>query len=173
MQKLQENWQDIRDEGLKQINEGKINDVVRSQDLDKNIPSYTDGWVRGWTGDPDWLNYGLIYNSRFMKKNCKKCPKTWKLLKKICKKENIVIAGYSLLKPRSSIPPHIDENVKEYKVFHIGLSVSEAKKCLLIVEAEVHFHENGKLIEFDDRLKHSAVNATDEDRLILYVKCHI
>jgi len=173
MQKLQKNWIIIRDEGMKQLKEGKTNDVVRSQDLDKNIPLYTDGWVRGWTGDPNWLNYGLIYNSKFMKKNCKKCPKTWKLLRKINNKEKIVIAGFSLLKHGSSIPPHVDEKGPECKVFHIGLSVPESKKCLLIVDKKVIFHENGKLIEFDDRVEHSALNATNEDRLILYVKCHM
>lgn len=136
MQKLQQNWIIIGDEDVKQLKEGKTDDVLRSQDLDKNIHLYTDIWARGWTGDPIWLNYGVIYDSKFMKKNC---PKTWKLLRKRNNKEKIVIAGFSWLKHRSSISPHVDEKGPECKFLHIGLYVPESKKSLLIVDKKFIF----------------------------------
>ena len=171
MERIQSKWQLIREEGLKQMKEGVVNEFVRPQELDEGLAPPTEGWVKGWTGDPKWLNYGLIYGDKFLERNCELCPETYELLKEVQRSDKIFMAGFSWLRPKSSIPPHTDEDVEPFRVFHLGLSVPKGK-CLLIVDGKVEFQEDGKLIEFDDRKMHSALNAATEDRLTLYVKCY-
>jgi len=166
---IQENWELIRDEGLTQLKYGQYNDVKRKRYFDENdISLDIDGWVMGWTGNPNWLNYGLIYDSIYMKNNTYNCPITTKLLKECGL--NITMCGFSVLKPKSGIPPHQDEVKSKSTVLHLGLSIQSSGQCILIVDKVIFNHNNGKVIQFDDSLIHSAFNGCDEDRLILYIK---
>jgi aspartyl/asparaginyl beta-hydroxylase (cupin superfamily) len=172
MDLLVKNWELIRDEGLEQIRNGPLLDHTSESHNDTKLDRGFYGWVKGWSGNPNWLNYGFVYNSKFMKKNCLQCPNTFKLLKKIKNKEKLFLVGFSLLKGRTTIPTHTDENkdATERKIFHIGLSIPDPKKCILIVNKKIYNQKNGKILTFDDRLPHSALNSSREDRLILYIK---
>ena len=161
----------IRDEGLKQTINAPV-DMTRTQDSDNNSLVSVYGWVRGWTCDPNWLNYGIVYNNKIMKKNCHHCPKLLRLIRNLMKKRYVVMAGYYLLKSRSKIPKHTDQKDNTmFDIYHIGLSVPDPKKCLLGVGKTVYNHKDGELICFDDRIEHWAVNASMDDRLIFYIKC--
>lgn len=172
MDNLQKKWEIIRDEGLKQIQKAPLLDITRSRDLDPNLQLSRYGWVRGWTGGVNWLNYGIAYNNKIMKVNGSHCPKTTRILRNLMKSRKVVMAGYSLLRPKSGIPKHTDQKDGiEYDVYHIGLSIPEQGKCLLGVGSVIHYHTDGELIKFDDRTEHWALNNTNGNRLILYIKC--
>ena len=98
MNKLVDNWEIIRDEGLRQIDVAPLIDLVRSPAIDMGLFADTYGWVKGWTGSPKWLNYGLIYNSELLLENGKRCPLTFALIQEFSKGRKIVMIGYSLLK---------------------------------------------------------------------------
>lgn len=152
MDTVQRKWEILRDEGLDEIDAPLI-DLTRPQDMDPTIRLSTYGWVRGWTGEPNWLNYGLIYDGKVMKTNGSKCPKSLRIMRNLMKKRKVVMAG------------------TPYDVYHIGLYVSDTKKCLLGVEKVIHNHKDGEIICFDDRVEHWELNISDENRLIFYIKC--
>lgn len=173
MNKLLENWEIIRDECLVQVREGIVNDFIRPKNMDV-VDANFNGWVKGWTGDNKWLNYGLVYNCKLLNSNCTKCPKTSELVKKLMEKEKVIMVGYSWLKPKSGIPKHTDETSSgNYIVYHIGLSIPNPEKCLLWVDGTIIKHREGELIYFDDKKSHWAINNTVHDRLVLYIKCLI
>ena len=168
---VQNKWKILRDEGLAEIDAPQI-DLTRPHCADPSLHLSIYGWVRGWTGDPNWLNYGLVYNGKLMKTNGSKCPKSLRIMRDLMKKRKVIMAGYSLLKPRSKIPKHADQkDGTHYDVYHIGLSVPDTNKCLLGVETIIYNHKDGDLICFDDSVEHWALNASHEDRLVFYVKC--
>jgi aspartyl/asparaginyl beta-hydroxylase (cupin superfamily) len=175
MDTVQKKWETLRDEGLAEMN-APIIELTRPQDIDPSIRLSMHGWVRGWTDDPNWINYGLVYNSKLMKTNGSKCPKSLRIMRNLMKKRKVIMAGYSLLKPRSKIPKHTDQkDGTPYDVYHIGLSVPDPTKCLLGVrrgvETIIHNHKNGELICFDDRVEHWALNTSHQNRLVFYIKC--
>ena len=133
MDTVQRKWEILRDEGLDEI-DAPLVDLTRPQDMDPTIRLSTYGWVRGWTGEPNWLNYGLIYDGKVMKTNGSKCPKSLRIMRNLMKKRKVVMAGYSLLKPRSKIPKHTDQkDGTPYDVYHIGLYVSDTKSVYWVL----------------------------------------
>lgn len=171
MNGMTENWQIMRDEGLVQMRDGNVNDFTRPKNMDIANANF-NGWVKGWTGDPKWLNYGFVYNGKLLNTNGEKCSKTFELIKKLMETEEVIMAGYSWLKTKTGIPKHTDEwSDDNYNVYHIGLSVPDPERCLLWVDGTINKHRNGELLCFDDKKPHWAMNNTEEDRLVLYIKC--
>jgi aspartyl/asparaginyl beta-hydroxylase (cupin superfamily) len=175
---LTTHWKTFKDEGTINMIKGRISHTNKREDINSS------GWVRGWTNNPGWLNYGLIDNSKFLKRNCKTCPKTSQLLKNIGNEYPILKAGFSWLAPAVEIPTHIGDG-KIYRdlaiVYHVGLDVvsdmcelvvrNETKMVHNVLQNETFFHKNGEILSFDDTYQHSAKNNSSKDILILYIKC--
>jgi len=131
-----------------------------------------EGWVYG--GDDkdnineNWLNFGLIYENISLNANSKICPKTCEILKNI---KGINIAGFSLMKGNSKIEEHVDATgINNNSIgIHFGLIVPEKNKSFLIVNNKKIYEDNFKLFGFDSNYLHSAVNNSNEDRVILYI----
>jgi len=166
---LQANWNIIKEEALIIWENCPKSDLSRTRDpvADIELAQEVDGnWVRGWTNDTAWLNFGLIYNRTPMLKNCYYAGMTYRILNSM---DNIEMAGFSMLAPGGTIPPHKDEQSgSDNNVLHLGLDVPE--KCFLIVDGRVQIEENGKIIQFNDSHEHAALNKSAKNRMILYVK---
>ena len=144
---------------------------VKRDILPSNMSKFYGNWVKGWTNNSNWINYGLIYNKEIIPISLKRHPATFEFLKSFNKK--IFMAGYSILKAKSGIPAHRDEHIpEEYitsnNVCHIGLFVPD--KCFLKVNNEMYKHGNRKFLTFNDSYEHSAFNGSNQDRIILYIK---
>ncbi len=124
MEYLEQHWQDIAKEA------GRIQEIVPistevrtpedgNYDLNGDI---TKHWIRGWTGDPGWLNFGIIYIGQLIPYAQKECPNTTIALKKLSKEHPITMAGFSWLKPKTGIPPHTDKTPGKM-TYHLGLNV--------------------------------------------------
>lgn len=146
----------------------EITETSRSHGVDNALIDNFDGkWVRGWNNSPEWLNYGLIYNGKNLPLAEKRQPHTITFLNSF--NDKVFMAGYSLLKSGGVIEKHRDEEKNSKKnVWHIGLDVPD--ECYLIVNDEKYKEENKKVIMFDDSYIHSAVNFSNKDRMILYIK---
>ena len=166
MDEIVKNWEKIRDEGLLCIKNAPILNENREKKLDSTELANKYGWVKSWNNDSKWLNYGIVYDNKILS-NSKYCPILKKLLRNL--NRNIVMLGFSLLKPYAQVPDHVDDNEK-HLVYHLGLNIPDPLRCLLSVDGVIYNEENGKLIQFDDTLPHAAINYTDQDRLILYIK---
>lgn len=132
---------------------------------------YKDSWVRGPTGDPGWLNFGLIYGTM----NLHPEMKSTQVLESWAEYNRLVIiqAGFSLMLPQYELTWHTDNNheSKHDNVFHLGLDIPGNNECYLEVEDKIYYEENRKIIKFCDSKLHRAFNNhTSAERMILYVQ---
>jgi len=180
---LQLNYLKIKDEAMHVYKNTPVLDISRKYDDWKYLSDdYINGlknklgWIGSWKKvesdekNDKWLNYGLFYYGHWFDENIKLCPNTYKLLKEIEPKLNIV--GFSLMKANSKIPPHVDTTGKNTNslTYHLGLIVpNPTGSCELTVKGLNVAEENGKSIIFDSNYEHSATNDSNYDRIILYI----
>ena len=115
----------------------------------------------------DWTAIHLLQNGRPVDANARHCPITLKLLSEL---PQPAIPGaapnamFSLLAPRTRIPPHTGvANVR--LVAHLPLIVPPG--CGFRVGATTRQWEVGKVFVFDDTIEHEAWNDSDQLRVVL------
>eukprot|EP01108_Squamamoeba_japonica_P004519 TRINITY_DN354_c0_g5_i1.p1 TRINITY_DN354_c0_g5~~TRINITY_DN354_c0_g5_i1.p1 ORF type:complete len:183 (+),score=54.53 TRINITY_DN354_c0_g5_i1:262-810(+) len=115
-----------------------------------------------------WLNYPLMFEDTPIGLNALACPQTLALLQQV---GGIHAAGFSWMKAGCRIAPHFDTTGAQFGnlALHVGLQVPDGNQCVLRVNGLDAVEEDGKLIIFDATHTHSAYNASDSDRIILYV----
>tara|TARA_B100000768_G_scaffold34614_1_gene33217 strand:- start:86 stop:754 length:669 start_codon:yes stop_codon:yes gene_type:complete len=133
------------------------------------------GWIQAWSTrndsvNPDWLNFGLVIGGRNVGLNCELCPFTMSVLSRI---KGLVTAGFSWLRPGALIGKHTDYLSDTNETVHLGLIVPSGECFLSVYEDDktitTHEEENDKVIHFNSRKPHWAVNFSDTDRIILYL----
>ena len=122
---------------------------------------------RELNNNPDWTAIHLLRNGERVEANAAHCPATLDLLSKL-PQPKIPGAGpnamFSLLAPRTRIPPHTGvANVR--LVAHLPLIVPGG--CGFRVGATTIEWKAGKAIVFDDTIEHEAWNDSDELRVVL------
>ena len=115
----------------------------------------------------DWTAIHLLQNGRPVEANAKHCPRTLELLEKLPQPD---IPGaspnamFSLLAPRTRIPPHTGvANVR--LVAHLPLIVPP--DCGFRVGESTRDWRVGEAFVFDDTIEHEAWNDSDELRVVL------
>ena len=115
----------------------------------------------------DWTAIHLLQNGSRVEANARHCPETLALLSRLAQPHipgAAPNAMFSLLAPRTRIPPHTGvANVR--LVAHLPLIVPEG--CGFRVGATTREWEVGKLLVFDDTIEHEAWNDSDELRVVL------
>jgi len=114
----------------------------------------------------DWTAIHLIRNGETIEANSRHCPKTMALLDRL-PQPDIPGAGpnamYSLLAPRTTIPPHVGINNARL-VCHLPLVVPDG--CWFRVGAETRHWQPGEAFVFDDTIEHEAANPSDQLRVV-------
>lgn len=134
----------------------------------EELPSFHEimSEVRTITQDDQWKTFFLAGYGLESDENCRRCPETARLLKKI---PGMKTAFFSILSPNKHIPPHRGpyNGVLRY---HLGLIVPEPKeKCRIRIHKQTtHWEEGGSLI-FDDSFNHEVWNDTGGHRAVLFV----
>ena len=125
------------------------------------------GQWRELNNNPDWTAIHLLQNGRQVEANAKHCPQTLRLLSKL---PQATIPGaspnamFSLLAPRTDIPPHTGvANVR--LVAHLPLIVPP--DCGFRCGATTRPWNIGEAFVFDDTIEHEAWNHSDELRVVL------
>jgi aspartyl/asparaginyl beta-hydroxylase (cupin superfamily) len=114
----------------------------------------------------DWTAIHLLQNGRAVDANARHCPATMDLLSRL---PQPVIAGcspnamFSLLAPRTNIPPHTGVSNTRL-VCHLPLVVPEG--CWFRVGAETRHWRAGEAFVFDDTIEHEAANPSDALRVV-------
>ena len=126
--------------------------------------------LRQWRGlnwNKAWTAIHLTQNGVTIEANARHCPRTMALLDRI---EQPHITGrspnamFSLLAPRTRIPPH--EGVANTRlVCHLPLIVPS--DCWFRVGAETLRWEPGRAFVFDDTIEHEAANDSDQLRVVM------
>jgi len=115
----------------------------------------------------DWSAYFLLKEGRRIADHVRQCPKTAALLQTLplAQIQGIAPAAFfSLLKPRTLIPPHTGVTNTRL-VVHIPLIVPEG--CWFRVGNEKREWRIGEALIFDDSIEHEAWNGSDAPRYIL------
>ena len=124
-----------------------------------------DQW-RALNRNPDWTAIHLFRHGERVEANARHCPRTLALLEKLPQPE---IAGaspnamFSLLAPRTEIPPHVGVSNSRL-VCHLPLIVPDG--CWFRVGGETRSWKAGEAFVFDDTIEHEAMNPSDELRVV-------
>jgi aspartyl/asparaginyl beta-hydroxylase (cupin superfamily) len=134
------------------------------------------GWLQGWTHDgqpnPRWLSYALMLFDRPPLDVRERMPRTVELLEGV---GGVKAAALNKLLPHTLISAHQHPELRAEGLlqYHLCLTTSEPP-CFtyLNVNGEWVQHLPGQACIFDGSLPHLALNATREERVILYVEFH-
>jgi len=130
---------------------------------DEHLP--LDQW-RPLNWNPDWTAIHLWKNGERIEANARHCPATMALMESIpqpCIGGAGPNAMFSLLAPKTSIPPHVGVNNARL-VCHLPIVVPEG--CWFRVGAETRYWKRGEAFVFDDTIEHEALNPSDELRVV-------
>lgn len=151
---------------LKAVMAAERAELVPYVQYDKHMP--LDQW-KALNHNLDWTAIHLLNCGKPVEANVRHAPKTMALLAKL---PQPTIPGaspnamFSLLKPRTKIPPHVGVNNARL-VCHLPLIVPEG--CWFRVGAETRHWKRGQALVFDDTIEHEAMNPTDELRVVLII----
>jgi Aspartyl/Asparaginyl beta-hydroxylase len=118
-------------------------------------------------GDPNWSAFHLIENGAPVPGNAERCPATLAALKGLPIPQiegRSPMALFSVLKPRTHIPPH-SGMLNTRLIVHLPLIVPAG--CRLRVGNEMRPVIAGKVMIFDDSIEHEAWNDSDDTRVVL------
>ncbi len=150
---LRDNWKIIRDEAEQLYNKNYITVSDTYDDIGFNSFFRRD-WKRfylKWYNDP--LSSAKMH-----------CPETVKLIQQI---PNVNAAMFALLPKKSYLFKHRDPYAGSLR-YHLGLITPNSPQCSIDVDGNNYFWKDGEDVLFDETYVHSAENATDEDRIILF-----
>lgn len=142
-------------------------------DREMRVLRTADGWMQtrhetSVMPDPKWLNYGIMFKGTLFDKNATRCPAIAFLAYEM--RAYINVCGFSMLRGQSTIDWHTDHTGLQDNslAYHLGLIVPR-KKCTLFVGSKSMREKEGRVIIFDSNIRHSAVNNSNLDRIILYI----
>ena len=116
-----------------------------------------------------WSAWFLWENGKPLTENCARCPKTAAVLEGLPMLDmpgKGPTAMFSILKPRTRIPPHTGTSNARVTV-HLPLIVPPG--CGFRVGADVREWRVGEAWAFDDTIEHEAWNNSDQPRAILII----
>jgi aspartyl/asparaginyl beta-hydroxylase (cupin superfamily) len=115
----------------------------------------------------DWSVYSLWHDATPVPEHTARCPKTAAVLAQLplCDIPNYAPGAYfSVLKPRTRLPPHTG-TTNTRSIVHLPLVIPE--RCAFRVGADTRAWEKGRAWVFDDTIEHEAWNDSDQTRIIL------
>jgi beta-hydroxylase len=151
---VKQNYDAIRDEARALLDAGVFQ---RPPAVDE--PGYNSFEKGGWRRYPiKW------YTASCRESAVDECPRTCDVLAKV---PAIRSAMFVVLPPAGRIGRHHDPLATSLR-YHIGLVTPNSEKCALTLDGEAYPWYDGKELLFDQTFLHSAVNETDQPRVILF-----
>src|SRR5208283_964811 len=150
---LIDNWQQIRAEGLRLLDDGFVRAAEGYNDLGFNS-FFRTGWKRFYL---KWYDDPLPSAERM-------CPQTVALLNAI---PNVHGAMFALLPPGGRLVRHRDPFAGSLR-YHLGLDTPNSDDCFIEVDGVRRGWRDGQAMIFDETFIHYAENKTDKTRLILF-----
>ena len=150
---LSDNWQAIRDEGLKLMELEKI----------KAADSHNDAGFNSFfkTG---WKRFYLKWYDDAHPSAATLCPQTTALLRDI---PEVKAAMFAELPDGAKLGRHRDPFAGSLR-YHLGLATPNDDRCFIEVDGERYSWRDGQGVVFDETFIHYAENASGRNRLILF-----
>ncbi len=137
----------------------------------QGIPNFGDTatvGAGGQKGNPYAVNW-KIYPMKLMHRELEGGLELTETRKALDKIPGLVNAMFSILPPGSNLAPH-EGTSRGLIRGHLGLVIpKESDKCYFIVDNHKHVWQKGEFLIFDQTFTHSAVNSSDEHRVILLI----
>lgn len=177
---LKENWLRIRDEardldapltGIHRV--GKTHQQVFTELADHVGSGGEYGWLDGWGVqgiNKDWVQLMLVSEDCPISFLNGKMMITTSLLSRI---PGVKVAALVRLKANTFLPTHRHSELALEGILQMHLTLEAASKwnyAYLNVEGEFRQHVPGEMFIFDGSLNHFALNASPDDRTILYLE---
>jgi beta-hydroxylase len=151
--RLNENWQTIRDEAVRLFDEGFIRAAAKNNDWGF-YSFFKSGWKR----------FYLKWYDDFLPSARALCPQTVELLNSI---PSVHGAMFAMLPPGGKLGAHRDPFAGSLR-YHLGLVTPNSDKCRILVDGVPCVWRDGEAFMFDETFIHSAENATETNRIILF-----
>jgi beta-hydroxylase len=151
--KLNANWQTIRDEAVRLFDEGFIRAAAKNNDWGF-YSFFKSGWKR----------FYLKWYDDFLPSARALCPQTVELLNSI---PSVHGAMFAMLPPGGKLGAHRDPFAGSLR-YHLGLVTPNSDKCRILVDGVPCVWRDGEAFMFDETFIHSAENATETNRIILF-----
>jgi beta-hydroxylase len=147
------NWRVIRDEGLALMDEGMVREATGHNDIGFHT-FFKRGWKRFYL---KWYDEPQPSAERL-------CPKTVELLRQV---PSVHGAMFATLPPGGRLGAHRDPFAGSLR-YHLGLRTPNDDACWIEVDGRRYSWRDGEPVIFDETFVHTAENATDVNRLILF-----
>jgi beta-hydroxylase len=151
--KLRDNWQVLREEGMRLFDEGYIRAATKHNDI--GFHSLFKGGYRRF--------YVKWYDTPHPSAR-QHCPRTVSLIESI---PTVNAAMFAVLPPGGKLGAHRDPYAGSLR-YHLGLVTPNADSCYIAVDGTRYAWQDGKDVVFDETYIHSAENQSDVSRLILF-----
>lgn len=163
-------WLDPIEAATEEIREEFLQILNEEEGFTPYITYAADVPLNQWAelnNSPNWSAFHLYKMGEIVPANAVMCPKTMALIDGAPKPDQpgrTPAAMFSLLKPKTRIPPHTGvSNVR--LVTHVPLIIPE--RCGFRVGNETRQWQPGKAWVFDDTIEHEAWNDSDKLRVVL------
>ena len=111
-----------------------------------------------------WKRFYLKWYDEFLPSARRLCPKTVELLNSI---PSVHGAMFAMLPPGGKLGAHRDPFAGSVR-YHLGLVTPNSNQCRILVDGVECVWRDGEAFMFDETFIHSAENATDVNRIILF-----
>ena len=113
----------------------------------------------------DWNFFYLTHWGHVFEENCRRCPKTYELIKRVHPARNAPgVAGFSTLTQGAHVLPHSDPINLRVR-YQMGLVIPHGD-CRIRVGGKTRCWTEGKCILFDDSFEHETWNNEEATRLV-------
>lgn len=151
------------------IQSAQISDVSRGKRATfEELEEHKHKWVRGWTDEPEWLNFGFVFDGIDVQDEV--APETRRFIDTLKTDFIVRMAGFSWLKGMSEIPVHADEFYTRCIIVHIPLIVPSSGECYITVNGTRMDYKYLVPLCFVDHFPHAVFNHSPDDRVVLYLK---
>jgi len=150
---LRDNWETIREEALHLFAQGQIKAADKYNDWGFNS-FFRTGWKR----------FYLKWYEEALPSAVANCPKTVALVNSI---PTVKGAMFANLPPGGKLVQHRDPYAGSLR-YHLGLVTPNSNRCRIVVDGVECVWRDGEAFMFDETFIHSAENATDVNRIILF-----
>jgi beta-hydroxylase len=150
LQKIEDNWEVIRDEAMALYDSGHIG-------VGEELPG------SGFYKNDRWKSFYLKSFKNEIPSAYDLAPKTMALIDQV---PSMHMAVFAALMPGKSLKKHHDPFAFTLR-YSLGLSTPNSEDCCLVVDGIDMPWEDGKSYVFDETYMHSVYNNTDQMRIIL------
>jgi beta-hydroxylase len=150
---IADNWQTIRDEGVRLLADGHIRAAEKHNDIGFHS-FFKTGYKRFYV---KWYDKPLG-SARLH------CPRTVELIESV---PAISAAMFAALPPGGKLGAHRDPYAGSLR-YHLGLVTPNAPACYMLVDGEPYYWRDGEGVIFDETFIHFVENKSEQTRIILF-----